>query len=175
MAAALRAGRRQTESAGRALKLHIIAVGHRPPAWISDGLQDYVRRMPRELPVVLTDIRPAARGPGAVATERILAIERDRILAAIPSGSVKVALDERGKAMTTKEFAGWLDGRKGQGRDVCFMIGGADGLAPELKSDADLVLSLSALTMPHALARVVLTEQLYRAVSIIRNHPYHRE
>jgi len=132
--------------------------------------------MPRELPLVLTEVRPASRSGSAPAhLQRVRAAERDRILAAIPPAGVKVALDEHGKAMTTMELAGRLEEWMGQGRDVCFLIGGADGLDEEIRSGADLVFSLSRLTMPHALVRVVLAEQLYRALSIIRKHPYHRE
>ena len=132
--------------------------------------------MPRELPVVLTEVRPAARaGKSAAQIDRARATEADRILAAIPSDSVKVALDERGKTITTAELAGRLEDWMSHGRDVCFLIGGADGLDDAVSDRADLALSLSRMTMPHALVRVVLAEQLYRAISIIRNHPYHRE
>ena len=88
--------------------------------------------------------------------------------------AMKVALDERGKEFTTEAFAKWMERTTGEGRDVAFMIGGADGLTPELRKSADLTLRLSAFTLPHALARVVLAEQLYRAVSIMQGHPYHR-
>ena len=158
------------------MKLHIVSVGHKPPAWVSSGFLDYTRRMPRELPVILTEVRPALRGGNSAAQiGRARATERDRILAAIPSGGVKVALDERGKTMTTAELAGRFEEWMTQGRDICFLIGGADGLDDEIRGNADLVFSLSRLTMPHALVRVVLAEQLYRATSIIRNHPYHRD
>ena len=132
--------------------------------------------MPRELPVVLTEIRPAVRVRNhAAQTKRVRESEGERILAAVPPNGVKVALDERGKTMTTTDLANRLNEWMGQGRDVCFLIGGVDGLDEAVKNQADLVLSLSRLTMPHALVRVVLAEQLYRAISIIRNHPYHRE
>lgn len=158
------------------MKLHILSVGHKPPAWVAEGFQEYARRMPRELPVVLTEIRPAGRtGKAAALAARARAAERDRILASIPSHSVKVALDEHGKTLTTTQLANQLQDWMAQGRDVCFVIGGADGLDEGVKESADLVFSLSRLTMPHALARVVLVEQLYRATSIMRNHPYHRE
>ncbi|NIO39685.1 MAG: 23S rRNA (pseudouridine(1915)-N(3))-methyltransferase RlmH [Burkholderiales bacterium] len=157
------------------MKLHIISVSQKPPDWITTGFQDYARRMPRGMPIVLTEIRPTARSGDSVAQiSRALASEGNRILAAIPSGGVKVALDERGKTITTAELALRLECWMSQGCDVCFMIGGADGLDDAVKDRADLVLSLSRLTMPHALVRVVLTEQLYRAISIIRKHPYHR-
>jgi 23S rRNA (pseudouridine1915-N3)-methyltransferase len=158
------------------VKLHILTVGHKPPAWVADGFQDYARRMPRELPVVLTEIRPAGRtGKAASNDARARTAECDRILAAIPSHSVKVALDEHGRTLTTAQLATQLQDWMGEGRDICFVIGGADGLDERIKEGASLVFSLSRLTMPHALARVVLVEQLYRAASIMRNHPYHRE
>ncbi len=158
------------------VKLHVLSVGHKPPDWISNGFQEYARRMPRELPVVLTEVRPAARaGKNAAQIDRARAIEADRILAAIPFGGVKVALDERGKAFTTAQLADWLEDWMSHGQDVFFLIGGADGLDAAVRERADIVLSLSKLTLPHALVRVVLAEQLYRAISIIRNHPYHRD
>lgn len=132
--------------------------------------------MPRELQLVLQQIRPGRRDDDSpAAVSRAQALEKARILAAIPADSVKVALDERGAALTTtrfaKQLAAWMSG----GRNVSFLIGGADGLDAELKHDADMVISLSPLTLPHALVRVVLAEQLYRAASLIRNLPYHRE
>lgn len=158
------------------MKLHILSVGHKPPGWVAEGIEDYARRMPRELPVVLTEIKPAGRsGKAAVQAAHARAVERDRIVAAIPAHSVKVALDEQGKTLTTAQLANQLQDWMLEGRDVCFIIGGADGLDEGVKESANLVFSLSRLTMPHALARVVLVEQLYRAASIMRNHPYHRE
>lgn len=140
------------------------------------GYEDYARRMPRGLEVVLQEIRSGRRDDDSpAAVSRVQALEKSRILAAIPGDSVKVALDERGVALTTagftKQLTAWMHG----GRNVSFLIGGADGLDAELKRDADMVISLSPLTLPHALVRVVLAEQLYRAASLIRNHPYHRE
>ena len=158
------------------VKLQIIAVGHKPPDWISNGFQDYARRMPRELPIVLTEIRPADHsGNSAALIAKARQAEGERILAAVPSGSVKVALDERGKTISTAQLASQIEDWMTQGRDVCFLIGGADGLDDAVKSKADVMLSLSSMTMPHTLVRVVLAEQLYRAMSIIRNHPYHRQ
>jgi len=160
------------------LKLRIVAVGHKPPGWVAAGFEDYARRMPREARMELLEIKPAARGsqaPSPAATARLLAAERELILAAIPTSSVKIALDERGKALSTAELARKMADWMQQGRDVAFMIGSADGLHGELKAEADLLLSLSAMTLPHALARVVLAEQLYRAWSLMQNHPYHRE
>jgi len=156
------------------LKLRIIAVGHKPPAWVAAGFEEYAKRMPREARIELTELKPAARA-GRAAVTPILAAEKARILAAIPTGSVKIALDERGKALSTAELARRMGGWMQEGRDVAFLIGSADGLDESLKKEADLLLSLSAMTLPHAMVRVMLAEQLYRAISLIRNHPYHRE
>jgi len=160
------------------LKLRVVAVGHKPPAWVSAGFEDYARRMPREARIELTEIKPAARGaqaPSPAAVERILAEEKSRILAVLAAGCVKIALDEAGKPLSTAQLAGKLELWLQEGRDVAFMIGSADGLHPQLKDEADLLLSVSLLTLPHAMVRVLLAEQLYRALSMIRNHPYHRE
>lgn len=156
------------------MKLRIIAVGHKPPAWVAAGFEEYAKRMPREARIELTELKPAARA-GRAAVTPILAAEKARILAAIPTGSVKIALDERGKALSTAELARRMGGWMQEGRDVAFLIGSADGLDESLKKEADLLLSLSAMTLPHAMVRVMLAEQLYRAISLIRNHPYHRE
>jgi 23S rRNA (pseudouridine1915-N3)-methyltransferase len=158
--------------------LHIIAVGHRPPDWVAAGFEEYARRMPRSARISLTEIKLATRSrqtPSEASVARILAEEKSRILAVIPSGCVKIALDERGKQLSTAELARKLDGWMQGGRDLAFMIGSADGLDRDLKAGADLLLSLSAMTLPHALVRVLLAEQLYRAHSLIRNHPYHRD
>lgn len=125
--------------------------------------------------MLLMEIRPARReGTSLAQISRSRSTERDRILAAIPANGVKVALDERGKAISTVQLAQKLESWMPTGKDVCFLIGGADGLDDELKKAADLVVSLSMMTLPHALVRVVLAEQIYRAMSIIRKHPYHR-
>jgi 23S rRNA (pseudouridine1915-N3)-methyltransferase len=157
------------------VKLRIITVGNKPPAWISSGFEDYARRMPREFPLLLVEIRPARReGTSLAQISRARSTECGRILGAIPANGVKVALDERGKAMSTVQLARKLESWMPNGKDVCFLIGGADGLDDEFKNGADLVISLSMMTLPHALVRVVLAEQIYRAMSIIRKHPYHR-
>lgn len=158
------------------MKLHVLSVGHRPPVWVTAGFEDYARRMPRELQVVLREIKPGRRdGDAAARNSRARTEEAERIVAAMPSGCVKIALDERGKVLTTVQFARQLETWMGEGRDVCFIIGGADGLDEGIRNGADLSMALSALTLPHALVRVVLAEQLYRAVTLIRNHPYHRQ
>jgi 23S rRNA (pseudouridine1915-N3)-methyltransferase len=160
------------------VKLRVITVGHKPPEWVAAGFDEYARRMPRSARIDLSEIKPASRSrqtPSEASVARVLAEEKSRILAAIPSGCVKIALDERGKPLSTAELARRLDGWMQEGRDVAFVIGSADGLDRDLKAGADFLLSLSAMTLPHALVRVLLAEQLYRAVSLIRNHPYHRD
>jgi len=134
--------------------------------------------MPREARIELTTIKPAPRSrqdqsPSSIG--RILAAEKSRFLAVLPPGCVRIALDERGKQLTTVELARKLTAWMQAGRDAAFMIGSADGLDRELIDSADFVLCLSAMTLPHALVRVLLAEQLYRAMSMIKNHPYHRE
>lgn len=156
------------------MKLRIIAVGHKPPDWVAAGFEEYAKRMPREARIELTELKPAAR-TGRAAVIPMLASEKARILAAIPTGSVKIALDERGKSLSTADLARRMGGWMQEGRDVAFLVGSADGLDESLKKEADLLLSLSAMTLPHAMVRVMLAEQLYRAISLIRNHPYHRE
>jgi 23S rRNA (pseudouridine1915-N3)-methyltransferase len=150
----------------------VIAIGHRMPAWVDSGFAEYAGRMPREARVELAALKAAPRG-GPV--KRILDAEGERILSALPADCVKVVLDERGNLVRTMELARRIARWRETGRDVAFIVGGADGLAESVKSSADFVWSLSPLTLPHGLARVVLAEQLYRAHSILHNHPYHRE
>lgn len=146
------------------------------PAWITAGFNEYAKRMPRDMPLMLTELKPEARRdePGSGAALRVLDKEAQRIDAALPKGALTVVLDEAGKGVSTQQLAQRLTQWRGQGRDVAFVIGGADGTAVQLKARADWLWSLSALTLPHALVRVVLAEQLYRAVSLLNNHPYHR-
>ena len=143
-------------------------------AWIAAGFDEYARRMPRTLPVRLTEIKPEPRG-AATPVERLIEAEARRIRAAYPAGCVKVVLDERGRGCTTRELARRIEQWQSQGRDAAFVIGGADGLSDAMRDDADWLWSLSALTLPHGLVRVILAEQLYRAASILGNHPYHRD
>jgi len=157
------------------MKLHVVAVGHRMPEWVGAGFEEYARRMPREARLVLTEIRPEVRGSGKQAVERILRAEHQRIVAALPAGCFKVVLDEHGRSFPTRQLADTMARWQQQGRDIAFVVGGADGTAAALRDEADLLWSLSPLTLPHALVRVVLAEQLYRAISILKNHPYHRE
>lgn len=160
------------------MKFHIVAVGHRMPGWVEAGFEEYARRMPRESPILLKAIRPEPRGANGRAAagqlDRALRAEAERLTAAIAPGSRIVALDERGQQLTTESFARTLGAWLQEGRDTAFVIGGADGLDPALKRSAHVMLSLSAMTLPHQLVRVLLAEQLYRAISLLHNHPYHR-
>jgi len=154
------------------VKFVVVAVGHRMPGWVDAGFAEYAGRMPREARIELVALKPAPRG-GPV--KRVLETEAQRIRAALPAGCARVALDERGTLVSTMDLSRRIARWRGEGRDVAFIVGGADGLDGTVKQAADFVWSLSPLTLPHGLARVVLAEQLYRAHSILHNHPYHRE
>ena len=155
------------------MKLGILAVGHKLPGWAADGCAEYVKRMPRELPLTLVDIKPEPRG--SKTREQLLAAEKTRLQAALQGFRRVVVLDELGADLTTVKLAQRLEGWMREGGDTAFVIGSADGIAEELKREADATLRLSSLTLPHAMARLILCEQLYRAVSVLKNHPYHRE
>ncbi len=156
------------------MKLSIIAVGHKMPSWVNAGYEDYARRMPPDMLFALTEIKPGHRVAGADGT-RARQLESERILAALPQGCVPVVLDERGVQASTRELAVWMRGWMDEGVSPAFVIGGADGLDDNVKAHAHKLVGLSRLTLPHALIRVVLAEQLYRAVSILKGHPYHRD
>lgn len=143
------------------------------PAWIDTGFQEYAKRMPPECRLLLKEIKPVERTAGRGA-ESVMADERKRIEAVLPKGSLLVALDERGTDLTTMQLSQHLTHWQQLGRDVTFIIGGADGLDAEFKKQADLLMRVSSLTLPHGMVRVLLAEQLYRALSITKNHPYHR-
>jgi 23S rRNA (pseudouridine1915-N3)-methyltransferase len=155
------------------MKLLVVAVGVRMPRWVDEAFDEYAKRMPRDLRMELLEVRPEPRSQGKP-TAKLLEAEATRIERALPRGCLRVALDERGRELGTAEFARWLDARRRDGNDLAFLRGGADGLAPGLKDGAQLM-RLSAMTLPHGLARVLLAEQLYRASSILHNHPYHRD
>ena len=155
------------------MRVRVIAVGTRMPHWVRSACEDYLTRLAPQLPVTLTEIEPASRAGGAAA--RAVAGEGERLLAALRPQEHVVALDERGREHSTRELATFLAARMQSGQDLAFLIGGPDGLAEPVLARAQLRLSLSRLTLPHALARVLLAEQLYRAHSILANHPYHRD
>jgi 23S rRNA (pseudouridine1915-N3)-methyltransferase len=138
------------------MQLVIAAVGHKMPAWIESGFGEYVKRMPSDCRIHLKEIKPVERS-GSKTAETAMALERAKIEAVLPNGARIIALD-------------WQQ----DGRDVAFIIGGADGLDAEFKKNADMLIRISSMTLPHGMVRVMLAEQLYRAWSITQNHPYHR-
>jgi 23S rRNA (pseudouridine1915-N3)-methyltransferase len=155
------------------MQLIIAAVGHKMPGWIESGFAEYAKRMPPECRIILKEIKPVERS-GSKTAETVMAQERAKIEAAIPKGARIVALDERGKDLTTVQLSQLLTQWQQDGRDVTFVIGGADGLDAGFKASADMLIRISSLTLPHGMVRVLLAEQLYRAWSITQNHPYHR-
>lgn len=156
------------------MRIHILAVGQKMPGWVSEGYDEFCKRLPREYTPILKEIPPGKRSKSADPA-RAMQEEAERLLQALPKECIVVVLDERGKPWTTRQLAGQMGEWTQSGRDVALLIGGPDGLAKEVKQRADLSWSLSALTLPHALVRVVLAEQLYRAWSLLTNHPYHRD
>ncbi|THF65036.1 23S rRNA (pseudouridine(1915)-N(3))-methyltransferase RlmH [Pseudothauera rhizosphaerae] len=156
------------------MRLLLVAVGHRMPDWVSAGYEEFARRMPRELPLQLVEVKAEPRTTGKT-VEAMMAAEAARIVAVLPPRCRRVILDERGADLTTRKLAERLQQWQADGRDVALIAGGPDGLAPELKSTADETLRLTSLTLPHALVRPLLAEALYRAWSVLKNHPYHRE
>jgi len=155
------------------MKLRVVALGQRMPAWVHAGWDDYARRMPREFALELVPLKPEPRDRGK-SVAQLLAAEALRVAAATGTARV-VALDERGEPWTTRVLAENLTRWRDDARDVAFVIGSADGLAESVKREASAIVALSALTLPHGLVRVVVAEQLYRAVSLLSGHPYHRE
>jgi len=159
------------------MRFVIVAVGHRQPTWVDAAVNDYIGRLPRDAAVNVVELRPDPRpdNAGEQAIARLLEREAARIATAIPRGAAMVALDETGQSMSTRAFAMQIERWRADARDVAFVIGSADGLDATLKRQADRLLSLSAMTLPHGLARVMLAEQLYRANSLAAGHPYHRD
>ena len=155
------------------MRIHLLAVGTRMPAWVTAGYQEYAKRMPRECALHLVEIPPGDRHKSRRA-EQARKEEGKRMLAAIPRDSEVVALDVTGEACSTtdlaRQLAGWLE----SGRDTALLIGGPDGLTPDCLAAARRRWSLSELTFPHALVRVIVAEQLYRAWTLYQGHPYHR-
>lgn len=155
------------------MNITVLAVGTKMPRWVNEAVAEYAKRFGRDIAYTLKEIKPEKRAAGVNAAQGMAAEER-RITDAIPEAALLVVLDERGKAPTSVELAGCLKTWQQNGAHVCFVIGGADGLNDALKQKAHLLLRLSSLTLPHGMVRVLLTEQLYRAASILQNHPYHR-
>lgn len=155
------------------MKLVIVAVGQRVPDWAQVAYDDYAKRFPPDLRVELKAVKTEPRGSKTLST--LLALERERIQAALPKGARIVVLDERGTALTTQALAQQLQQWQLGGDDVALVIGGPDGLEPAFRESAHQRIRLSDLTLPHAMVRVLLIEQIYRAWSVNANHPYHRE
>ena len=155
------------------MKITVLVVSQRQPDWIEGGCAEYLKRMPPELPVQIRELKPETRSGGKT-REQLMAAEKTRIDAALPENCRLVALDERGNDLTTTQLAQRLESWQADARPVCLLIGGADGIDPALKSRADEMIRLSSLTLPHGLAKLLLCEQLYRAVSVLKGHPYHR-
>jgi 23S rRNA (pseudouridine1915-N3)-methyltransferase len=154
------------------MRVRVIAVGTRMPAWVRSACDDYLERLRPRLAVALTEIEPGMRRGGA---QRAVAAEGRRLLDALTPADHVVALDEHGRELTTRELAVWLGTRLHAAQDLAFLIGGPDGLAREVLACSNFTLALSRLTLPHALVRVLLSEQLYRAHTILTHHPYHRD
>lgn len=155
------------------MKLIVIAVGTRMPDWVQTAWDDYAKRLPADCALELREIKPEPRTSGKTPAQ-MMAAEAKRIEAALPAGALRLALDERGRDLTTMALSKQLEQWRADGRDVAFLVGGPDGLDATLKASCDGMLRLSSLTLPHPMVRVLLSEQLYRAWAIMTNHPYHR-
>jgi 23S rRNA (pseudouridine1915-N3)-methyltransferase len=154
------------------MRFLLLAAGTKLPAWVNAGYEDYANRLTGEYRLELKEIALGQRSGGD--TRQAMAKEGEKMLAAIPSSAYVVALQVTGRALSSEQLASFLQARANDGRDLVFCIGGPEGLAPAVDARADLKWSLSALTLPHAMARVMVAEALYRAVSILKGHPYHR-
>ncbi|MFA7267871.1 MAG: 23S rRNA (pseudouridine(1915)-N(3))-methyltransferase RlmH [Sterolibacterium sp.] len=156
------------------MKLLIAAVGTRMPCWVEEGYAEFAKRMPREMPMELIEVKAEPRN-GGKPLAALLAAEAARLRGALPARCRLVALDERGSDLTTQDLAQRLEKWLAGGEDVALLIGGPDGLDNALKQQTAETLRLSSLTLPHALVRVLLAEALYRAASLLKGHPYHRD
>ncbi len=156
------------------MRIRLISVGQKMPRWVAEGFEAYARRLPPECALQLLEVPAGARRKGADLA-RLIDEEGRRMLAAIPEKSLVVALDVKGQLWDTPTLASRLGQWMAEGLNPCLLVGGPEGLAPACLARADLRWSLSPLTFPHPLVRVILAEQLYRAWSLLRGHPYHRE
>ena len=155
------------------MKIKVISVGQKMPDWVNLGVKEYVQRMPKDFALEMHEVPLAQRTKNTVVEQAKLK-EAHAIRAAIPANSVVVALEVLGREWSTEQYAKKLAGWRDGGQDVCLLVGGPDGLDAELSRSADVKWSLSALTLPHPLVRVMLAEQTYRAWSFLQGHPYHR-
>ncbi|MHB0776984.1 23S rRNA (pseudouridine(1915)-N(3))-methyltransferase RlmH [Halomonas sp. WWR20] len=155
------------------MKLRLLAVGTRMPTWVNQGVQEYRKRLPRDFALEIIEIAPGKRGKNADVA-RAIQDEGGRMLEKLREGERIIALDVTGKAWSTEQLASCADEWRHEGRDVALLVGGPDGLDPRVVARADQRWSLSALTLPHPLVRILLAEQLYRAWTLLSGHPYHR-
>jgi len=155
------------------MQIHLIAVGTRMPGWVSEGYKEYARRMPKECGLRLVEI-PLGSRSGAANVKRAMEQEGKRMLAAVPRQSVVVALEEAGSMWNTQDLARHLESWRHTSRNLCLLVGGPDGLSDSCRSRAEYCWSLSRLTLPHMVVRIVVAEQFYRAWTVLVGHPYHR-
>jgi 23S rRNA (pseudouridine1915-N3)-methyltransferase len=155
------------------MRVHLIAVGRRMPGWVETGYLEYAKRLPAECALQLIEIEPSHRGKGTTG-ERAMSQEGQRMLKAIPKGALVVALEGTGEPWSTETLSEHLRSWLAGGRDLACLIGGPDGLAQACLARAERRWSLSRLTFPHPLVRVIVAEQLYRAWTLVQRHPYHR-
>jgi 23S rRNA (pseudouridine1915-N3)-methyltransferase len=167
-----RPGARADNPGAGSMRITIVAIGQRQPRWADEAIADFLKRFPADFSVSVRELKPEPRDGRP--PERLRAAESERLRVALPSGSVTVALDERGRDLTSAGLAEQLGRWRDSGEAPAFVIGGPDGLSDEFRRGAQLLLRLSSMTLPHALARLLLVEQLYRAWSILNRHPYHR-
>jgi 23S rRNA (pseudouridine1915-N3)-methyltransferase len=156
------------------MRLTALAVGTRMPVWVNQGVQTYTKRLPRHIELQFRELPAAQRASGSTA-EKLKQKEAQHLLKALPDAAYVIALDERGKSWSSTGLATQLENWMANYPNIVFLIGGADGLAESCKQRADELWSLSPLTLPHALVRVVLAEQIYRAWTLVQGHPYHRD
>ena len=154
--------------------IHFITVGQKMPKWVQDGYAEYAKRLPKSCAIKLVELPMAQRGKTGSA-DKYKAEEAKKILNAIPKGAQLIVLDEHGQQVTTKGLADKLEDWLASGQDVALVVGGPDGLEQSLIEQAKWKWGLSKLTMPHPMVRILVVEQIYRAYSVINNHPYHRE
>ncbi|MGI9291088.1 MAG: 23S rRNA (pseudouridine(1915)-N(3))-methyltransferase RlmH [Gammaproteobacteria bacterium] len=156
------------------MRITVLAIGTRMPAWVDEGVQDYLKRLPKHIDMSFKAL-PAAQRSSRISTDKLKEKEGEQILKALPEKAYTIALDEHGKQHTSSGWGKQLENWLAERSEVCFLIGGADGLADICRSRADEIWSLSDMTLPHALVRVVLAEQVYRAWTLTQGHPYHRD